>query len=124
MLTETELRNLKPKFKVYRASGRGGIYVTVSPGGAITFRYDYRFNGRRETSAIGRYGPDGISLEMARELLLDARKAILNGVSPALEKQRDKRRFLPSRPLARRGDRCDNADPVHAGGVHGRGSWV
>ncbi len=25
------------------------MYVTVSPGGTVTFRYDYRLNGRRET---------------------------------------------------------------------------
>jgi len=68
------------------------MYVTVSPGGTVTFRYDYRLNGRRETLALGRYGPGGISLAMARELLLDARKAVLKGTSPALEKQREKRR--------------------------------
>jgi hypothetical protein len=38
------------------------MYVTVSTRGTITFRYDYRLNGRRETVTIGRYGPDGISL--------------------------------------------------------------
>jgi hypothetical protein len=68
------------------------MYVTVSTSGTITFRYDYRLNGRRETLTLGRYGPDGISLAMARELLLDARKAVLKGMSPALEKQREKRR--------------------------------
>lgn len=47
--------------------------MTVSPSGTVTFRYDYRFNGRRETLAIGRYGPGGISPAMARELLLEAR---------------------------------------------------
>jgi len=31
---------------------------------------------------------------MARELLLGARKAVLKGVSPALEKQREKRRVV------------------------------
>ena len=41
------------------------MYVTVSPSGTVTFRYDYRFNGRRETLTLGRYGPDGISLAMA-----------------------------------------------------------
>ena len=68
------------------------MYVTVSPANTVTFRYDYRLNGRRETLTIGRYGPGGISLAMARELLLEARKAVLQGISPALEKQRDKRR--------------------------------
>jgi hypothetical protein len=38
------------------------MYVTVSPTGTVTFRYDYRLNGRRETLTIGRYGPAGISL--------------------------------------------------------------
>lgn len=78
MLTDAALRNLKPKSKIYKASDRDGMYVTVSPGGTVTFRYDYRLNGRRETLTLGRYGPGGISLAMARELLLDARKAVLN----------------------------------------------
>ena len=32
------------------------MYVTVSPSGSLTFRLDYRLNGRRETLTIGRYG--------------------------------------------------------------------
>lgn len=69
------------------------MYVAVSPIGAITFRFDYRLNGRRETLTIGRYGPAGISLTMAREMLLDAKRAVAQGVSPALETQRAKRRL-------------------------------
>lgn len=92
MLTDTALRNLKPKSLTYKVSDRDGMYVTVSPANTVTFRYDYRLNGRRETLTIGRYGAGGISLAMARELLLEARKAVLQGLSPALEKQRDKRR--------------------------------
>jgi len=30
MLTDTALRNLKPKSKIYKASDRDGMYVTVS----------------------------------------------------------------------------------------------
>lgn len=55
------------------------MYVTVSPTGTVTFRFDYRLNGRRETLTIGRYGLSGISLAMAREKLLDARKAVAQG---------------------------------------------
>ena len=58
MLTDAALRNLKPKSKIYKASDRDGMYVTVSPGGTITFRYDYRLHGRRETLTLGRHGPD------------------------------------------------------------------
>lgn len=93
MLTDTKLRNLKPKSKLYKASDRDGMYVTVSPTGTVTFRYDYRLNGRRETLTIGRYGPTGISLAMAREKLFDAKRMVALGKSPSLEKQRAKRRL-------------------------------
>lgn len=40
MLTDTAVRNLKPKSKIYKASDRDGMYVTVSLTGTVTFRYD------------------------------------------------------------------------------------
>ena len=43
------------------------MHVHVSPGGTLSFRLDYRLNGRRETVNFGRYGRDGISLARARE---------------------------------------------------------
>ncbi|MFT9637501.1 tyrosine-type recombinase/integrase [Alcaligenes phenolicus] len=97
MLTDTALRNLKPKSKTYKASDRDGMYVTVSTVGTVTFRYDYRLNGRRETLTISRYGPAGISLALARERLIDAKKAVAQGKSPALEKQREKRRLTAAK---------------------------
>ncbi|MGK8399381.1 integrase arm-type DNA-binding domain-containing protein [Burkholderia cenocepacia] len=97
MLTDTALRNLKPKSKTYKASDRDGMYVTVSTVGTVTFRYDYRLNGRRETLTIGRYGLAGISLALARERLIDAKKAVAQGKSPALEKQREKRRLTAAK---------------------------
>lgn len=91
MLTDTALRNLKPKAATYKASDRDGMYVTVSTAGTIAFRYDYRLNGRRETLTLGRYGPAGVSLVLAREKRLDANRAVARGESPAHEKQREKR---------------------------------
>ena len=41
---------------------------------------------------IGRHGRGGISLALAREKLLDARRAVREGRSPAAEKQREKQR--------------------------------
>lgn len=40
MLTDTALRNLKPKAATYKASDRDDMYVTVSTAGTIAFRYD------------------------------------------------------------------------------------
>jgi integrase len=94
MLTDATLRGLKPKAAAYKVADRDGLYVVVSPLGTISFRLDYRLNGRRETLTIGRYGAkSGISLLMAREKCADARKSISRGVSPAQEKQREKARL-------------------------------
>lgn len=93
MLTDVALKNLKSKKKLYKVADRDGMYVAVSPAGQITFRYDYRINGRRETLTIGRYGRGGLTLAEARENLLAAKKAVSQGVSPAQEKQREKRRL-------------------------------
>jgi integrase len=92
MLTDVSLKNLKSKSKIYKIVDRDGMYVAVAPSGQITFRYDYRLNGRRETLTIGRYGSDGLSLAAARERCRAARKLVAEGRSPAQEKQREKRR--------------------------------
>lgn len=88
MLTDTQIKNLKPTEKLYKMVDRDGLYVAVTPSGVVSFRLDYRLNGRRETVVLGQYGPDGISLSEARERLIAAKKEIASGKSPAKEKQR------------------------------------
>jgi integrase len=105
MLTDLALKRLKPKEKLYKVADRDGMYVAVAPSGQITFRYDYRVNGRRETLTIGRYGPDGLSLAEARERCLAARKLVAEGRSPAQEKQREKRRLSDAQNIAAVGKR-------------------
>jgi integrase len=90
MLTDTKLKNLKSTDKLYKVSDRDGLYVVVSPGGTISFRYDYRINGRRETLTIGKYGRDGISLADARNLLYEAKRLVEQGESPAAKKRQNK----------------------------------
>nr|WP_231378735.1 site-specific integrase [Brevundimonas sp. BAL450] len=97
VLTDAALKNLRPKTKPYKSTDRDGMYAYVSPGGAISFRYDYRFNGRRETVTLGRYGRGGLSLAQARERLFEIKRTIADGVSPAMEKQRAKRRLKEAR---------------------------
>jgi len=100
VLTDTALKNLRPKARAYKITDRDGMYVYVSTGGAISFRYDYRFNGRRETLTLGRYGRAGLTLAQARERLIEVKKAIADGVSPAVEKQRAKRRLKEAQDFA------------------------
>ncbi|HBB6759224.1 TPA: tyrosine-type recombinase/integrase [Citrobacter amalonaticus] len=87
MLTDTKLKNLKPQDKLYKVSDRDGLYVAVLTTGSVSFRYDYRINGRRETLVIGQYGRDGISLAEAREELIAAKKLLKSGQSPAAAKR-------------------------------------
>ena len=93
MLTDTKIKSLKPKDKVYKVADRDGLYVSVSTAGTITFRYDYRINGRRETLTIGKYGADGINLAEARERLMIARKQVSEGISPATEKRAERNKI-------------------------------
>lgn len=53
MLTDAALKNLKPKDKPYKVTDRDGMYVRVGTNGTISFRYDYRMHGRRETVIQG-----------------------------------------------------------------------
>jgi integrase len=87
VLTDTKLKNLKPQDKLYKVSDRDGLYVAVLTSGTVSFRYDYRINGRRETLVIGQYGRDGISLAEAREELIAAKKLLKAGQSPAAAKR-------------------------------------
>ncbi|MGL1921693.1 MAG: tyrosine-type recombinase/integrase [Hyphomicrobiales bacterium] len=93
MLSDRFLKNLKPKNKAFKVSDRDGMYVFVSKAGLISFRLDYRLNGRRETVTLGKYGRDGISLLKAREACMDAKRTVREGRSPALEKQREKNHY-------------------------------
>jgi integrase len=104
MLTDTALKNLKPKDKTYKVTDRDGMYALVKPTGMIVFRLDYRLHGRRETLTIGQYGRDGIPLAEARERCIEARKTVKAGQSPAQEKQRDKRRLSMARSLGEWGE--------------------
>ncbi|KAB1089273.1 tyrosine-type recombinase/integrase [Neorhizobium galegae] len=105
MLTDAAIKALRSQKKLYKVSDRDGMYVVVQPSGAIVFRYDYRLNGRRETLTLGRYGPEGLSLARAREKLIDAKRAISEGRSPAQEKQHDKRRLKEAKRFGEFGEK-------------------
>ncbi|MDP1642875.1 MAG: integrase family protein, partial [Phenylobacterium sp.] len=104
MLTDVALKNLKSREKAYKVTDRDGLYVHVSTSGTVTFRLDYRLNGRRETLTLGKYGPTGISLARAREKTIDAKRAVAEGRSPAQEKQREKRRLKEAKSFGEFGE--------------------
>jgi len=88
------------------------MYVLVSTTGTVSFRLDYRLNGRRETVVLGRYDKAGISLARARELCIDAKRMIREGRSPAFEKQRAKRRLLEAKSFGEFGEKWLTMAPM------------
>lgn len=100
MLTDIKLKSLKPRDKSYKVADREGLYVMVAPTGNITFRVDYRYNGRRETLTIGRYGEGGYTLADARDKAHTARRQLRDGISPAREKADGKRRLHEAQTFA------------------------
>lgn len=89
MLTDTALKNIRPKDKPYRVwdNKRDGFGVQVSTGGAVSFFVFYRFSGKRRFMKLGRY-PD-MSLKKARDLAGDARELVDQGIDPQLKKKED-----------------------------------
>ena len=112
MLTDAALKHLRPKEKSYKVTDRDGVYGLVSTKGSISFRLDYRMNGCRETVTFGKYGPADLSLARARELCIDARRAIKEGRSPAIEKQRAKRRSMEAKSFGEFGERWLASAPM------------
>ncbi|OEZ93131.1 putative prophage CPS-53 integrase [Janthinobacterium sp. HH106] len=100
MLTDTKLKNLKPAEKAYKVPDRDGMYATVLPSGTISFRYNYRLNGRYETLVLGRYGAGGLSLQEARERLQDAKKAQSEGKSPSRLKAQSRNQLADGEPFS------------------------
>jgi integrase len=112
MLTDAALKHLRPKEKSFKVTDRDGMYALVSTKGSISFRLDYRMNGRRETVTFGKYGPADLSLARARELCIDARRSIKEGRSPAIEKQRAKRRLKEAKAFGEFGEKWLTAAPM------------
>lgn len=89
-LTDTAVRNAKPKEKPYKLGDSGGLFLLVQPSGGKLWRLKYRLDGREKKLGIGIY-PD-IGLGDARKRRDHARELIANGRDPSREKQLAKQR--------------------------------
>lgn len=88
-LSDIAIRKSQPTEKQYKLTDGEGLYLLVTPSGGKYWRYDYRFDGKRKTYAIGTY-PD-VPLKLARERKLDARKLVADGIDPNEMKKANKR---------------------------------
>jgi hypothetical protein len=91
MLTDAQVRGAKPSDSPRKLFDGRGLYLHVMPNGGRYWRFNYRFNGKHKTLALGVY-PD-LSLARARLRLQEARERLDDGVDPSIEKQTSGKTF-------------------------------
>jgi integrase len=88
MLTEINLRAVKPREKAYKVFDERGLYLHVFPAGGRLWRFKYRVAGREKLLALGSY-PD-VGLKRAREKRDEARKLVADGIDPSAKRRSEK----------------------------------
>jgi len=83
MLTDTSIKALKPKLHQYKLSDSNGLYLLIKPSGQKFFRFDFKFDGKRQTLSIGIYPQ--ISLKAARQKVVEAKASIKDGITPMVK---------------------------------------
>lgn len=79
-LTDTEVKNLKPKEKDYKLSDGNNLFIVVRKTGSKFFRFDFTFNNKRQSMSLGSY-PE-VTLKDAREKRNKAKENLKNGINP------------------------------------------
>lgn len=83
MLSETTVRQAKPKDRDYKLSDAEGLYLFVTKTGHRSWRLKYRFAGKERRLILGGYPT--VSLKEARERKTEARKLLDEGRDPGIE---------------------------------------
>jgi integrase len=87
-LTDTQIKQAKPKEKDYKLSDGGGLYLLITIRKTKLWRIKYNFGGREKLISLGAYPT--ISLAKARELRDKYKTDIANGIDPNEVKQEKK----------------------------------
>jgi Arm DNA-binding domain len=81
MLTETELKAIKPLRYLRKVSDGGCLHLLVTPKGGRYWRFAYRFACKYKTLSLGVY--PHVSLEQARSRHRFARNPLAHGLDPS-----------------------------------------
>ncbi|MBP7865974.1 MAG: DUF4102 domain-containing protein [Acidobacteria bacterium] len=85
-LTDAKIQETKPKEKSFKLTDGGGLYLYISTTGAKLWRLDFRNSiGKWKNLSFGSY-PE-ISIQDARQKMLEAKKQIRQGLDPAIMKR-------------------------------------
>ena len=88
-LTEIALKNARPTAKPYKIADASGLFVLVNPNGSRLWRLKYRFAGKEKLLTFGAY-PE-VSLKQARDLRDAAKRLLVDGKDPSVERKTAKR---------------------------------
>jgi integrase len=85
MLSDINIKRAKPSEKSYKVFDGGGLYIEIQPTGGKLWRFKYRFEGKENRLALGKY-PD-VSLQEARRRHHEAREKLAQGIDPSAAKK-------------------------------------
>ena len=88
MLSDTKIKSLKPKDKMYRVLDAERLYIEVRPSGKKIWRFKYALNGKEGTISFGEYPT--ISLAEARKKKDESRVLLKDDINPVSEKKKKK----------------------------------
>lgn len=88
-LTDTAIKNLKPKDKIYKKSDGQNLFIFIEPGGRKFFALEYKspLTLKMRRMALGNYPL--LTLAKARELRMELLRQINDGVDPLNAKSSD-----------------------------------
>jgi integrase len=91
-LTNTEVKQAKPKEKIYKLGDGDGLQLRVKPSGSKTWLFDYVKPHSKKRSSIGLGSYPAISIADARKRRDSARELVAKGVDPKEHKEQVHRR--------------------------------
>jgi integrase len=84
-LTNTAVRQARPRNKDFKLSDGGGMHLLVRVNGAKYWRLSYRYAGKQKTISLGVYPQT--SLKTAREGRDEAKKLLADNIDPSLHRK-------------------------------------
>lgn len=87
-LTDIQIKNAKPKERVYRLRDGIGLFLEVRPNGARYWRFRGTYEGQRFLMGFGVYPQ--VSLAQARERAAEAKTQLAKGIDPRAERARER----------------------------------
>ena len=87
-LSDTAIRQAKPRDRQYKMYDGGQMYLLVKPDGSKLWMMDYHYHNKRNTASFGPYPTT--TLKQARKARLEAKEQLSKGISPNLQKKRQR----------------------------------